>query len=47
MIKCSNILLLLWVECIDYFRSVSDFNGVVKLMLICGTKEFFLFEKLF
>ena len=43
----SNVLLLLWVECIDGFRSVSDVARVAKSLLICGMKEFLLFEKLF
>ena len=47
LLNSSNVLLLLWVECIDDFRSGSDVTGVVKLLLICGMKEFFLSEKLF
>ena len=42
----SNVLLLLWLECIDDFRSGSDVAGVVKVLLICRMKEFLLFEKL-
>ena len=29
------------------FRSGSDVAGVVKSLLLCGMKEFLLFEKLF
>ena len=38
---------MLWVECIDNFRSGSDVAGVVKSLLICGMKEFILFENIF
>ena len=44
LLNNSNILLLLWVECIDDFRSRSDIVGVVKSLLICRMKELFLFE---
>ena len=47
LLNSSNVLLLLWVECIDDFRSGSDVAGVAKLLLICGMKESLLFEKLF
>ena len=43
----SNVLLLLWVECKDHFRSGSDVAGVAKSLLTCGMKELLLFEKLF
>ena len=46
-LNSSNVLLLLWVKCIDYFRSRSDVAGVAKLPLICGMKKYLLFEKLF
>ena len=47
LLNSSNVLLLLWVECIDDFRSGLDVAGVAKSLLICGMKEFLLFEKLF
>ena len=47
LLNSSNVLLLLWVECMDDFRSGSDVAGVFKLLLICGMKVFVLFEKLF
>ena len=31
----------------DDFRSGSNVAGAIKLLLICGMKEFVLFEKLF
>ena len=34
-------------RCIDDFRSGSVIDGVVKLLVICGMKEFLSFEKLF
>ena len=34
-------------RCIDDFRSGSVIAGVVKLLVICGMKEFLSFEKLF
>ena len=43
----SNVLLLLWVECKDHFRSGPDVAGVAKSLLTCGMKELLLFEKLF
>ena len=43
LLNSSNILLLLWVECRDDFKSGSDVAGVVKLVIICGMKEFLLF----
>ena len=46
-LNSSNVLVLLWVECIDDFRSGSDVAGVAKSLVICGMKEFLLFEKLF
>ena len=47
LLNSYNVLLLLWVECMDDFRSASDVTGAVKLLLIRGMKEFLLFEKLF
>ena len=47
LLNSSNVLLLLWMECIDNFRSGLDVAGVAKLLLICGIKEFLLFGKLF
>ena len=43
LLNSSNILLLLWVECRDDFKSGSDVAGVVKFLVICGMKEFLLF----
>ena len=47
LLNSSIVLLLLWVECVDDFRSGSDVAGVAKSLLICGMKDFLLFEKLF
>ena len=41
LLNSSNVLLLLWVECIDDFGSGSDVAGAAKSLLICGMKEFF------
>ena len=46
-LNSSNVLLLLWVECRDDFRSRPDVAGDVRLLAICAMKEFLLFEKLF
>ena len=40
-LNSSNVLLLLWAECIDDFRSRSDVAGVVKLLVIFGMKELY------
>ena len=40
-LNSSNVLLWLWAEYIDDFRSRSDGAGVVKLLIICGMKELY------
>ena len=39
LLNSSNVSVLLWVDCIDDFRSGSDVPRVAKLLLICGMKE--------
>ena len=43
LLNNSSVLLLLWEECTEDFRSVSDVAGVAKSLLICGLKKMVLF----